>query len=102
MTEARTAERVRTDCGARPHQERASSGRAECRSCHATIDKGAWRIPLVFYEEGRFSAAGFLHVPCSAAYFESADVLPRINHFAPGLGEDDRKEIEALLTAPQA
>src|SRR5262245_65605525 len=33
--------------------ERASSGRAERRSCHATIDKGAWRITLAFYEDGR-------------------------------------------------
>jgi hypothetical protein len=83
--------------------ERASSGRAECRSCHAPIAKGAWRVPLVFYEEGRFSAAGFIHVPCSTKYFETTtDVLPRIRHFAPGLTEDDVKEIEAQLAAPAA
>ena len=33
---------------------RAPTGRAQCRSCRAPIDKGAWRIALVFYEEGRF------------------------------------------------
>src|SRR5262249_46775725 len=83
--------------------ERASSGRAECRSCHEPSAKGAWRIPLVFYEEGRFSAAGFIHVPCAPKYFETAtDVLPRIRHFAPALTEDDVKEIEAQLAAPAA
>ncbi len=82
--------------------ERASSGRAECRSCRTPIDKGAWRIPLVFYEDGRFANAGFLHVRCSAPYFESSDVLPRVVHFAPGLTEDDRKEIEKELAAPKA
>jgi hypothetical protein len=83
--------------------ERASSGRAECRSCHAPIAKGAWRIPLVFYEDGRFAAAGFIHVPCAPKYFETAaDVMPRIRHFAPALAADDVKEIEAQLAAPAA
>jgi Poly(ADP-ribose) polymerase and DNA-Ligase Zn-finger region len=81
--------------------ERASSGRAECRSCHIPIAKDAWRIPLVFYEEGRFSAAGFIHVSCAAKYFETAtDVMPRIRQFAPGLTEGDVKEIESGLAAP--
>jgi hypothetical protein len=83
--------------------ERASSGRAECRSCHAPIAKGAWRIPLVFYEDGRFAAAGFIHVPCAPKYFETAaDVMPRIRHFAPALAADDVKEIEAQLAASAA
>src|SRR5262245_48080754 len=82
--------------------ERASSGRAECRSCHDTIDKGAWRVVLVFYEEGRFSNAGFLHARCAPAYFESTDVLPRVKHFSPGVTEDDRKEIEKELASPSA
>ena len=82
--------------------ERASSGRAECRSCRTTIDKGAWRITLVFYEDGRFSAAGFIHARCAAAYFESTDVLSRVAHFAPGLTEEDRKEIEQELAPPKA
>ncbi len=41
--------------------ERDPSGRAQCRSCHASVAKGSWRLRLVFWEEGRFSAAGFLH-----------------------------------------
>jgi hypothetical protein len=34
--------------------ERSSSGRANCRSCREPIEKGSWRISLVYYEEGRF------------------------------------------------
>jgi poly(ADP-ribose) polymerase-like protein len=77
--------------------ERAPSGRAQCRHCRATIDKGAWRIPLVFFEEGRFEAAGSIHVRCAQPYFETADVLPRVKHFAPDLTEADLREIEAEL-----
>ncbi len=37
--------------------ERAATGRATCRACKTPIDKGAWRIALAFYEDGRFSPA---------------------------------------------
>jgi hypothetical protein len=82
--------------------ERATSGRAACRSCRKPIEKGAWRIPLVFYEEGQFSAAGFIHVSCAQAYFETTDVLSRLKRFSPGLRDEDLKEIEAQLRAPAA
>jgi hypothetical protein len=77
--------------------ERASSGRAQCRSCHQPIPKDAWRIPLVFFEEGRFSAAGFVHVTCCQAYFETTDVLPRLRRFAPKLSDDDIRALRAEL-----
>jgi hypothetical protein len=77
--------------------ERASSGRAQCRSCHSVIAKAAWRISLVFWEEGRFAAAGFIHVTCAPAYLETADILPRLKHFSPGLAEGDLAEVEAEL-----
>lgn len=80
--------------------ERAPSGRAQCRSCHNTIEKGAWRIPLVFYEEGRFAPSGSIHVSCAQAYFETTDVLPRLKRFSPSLGEADLKEIQAELQGP--
>ena len=48
------------------------------------IDKGAWRIALVFFEEGRFSPAGSLHVPCAGAYFGTTDLVPRLKRFSPG------------------
>jgi len=77
--------------------ERAASGRAQCRSCRTSIDKGAWRIPLVLHEDGRFVSAGYVHVRCAPAYFETGDVLPRVRRFAPGLGDEDLKAIEAEL-----
>lgn len=75
--------------------ERDKSGRAQCRSCKATIAKGAWRIPLVFYEadQGRFMPSGFIHPGCSQAYFETTDVMPRVQRFAKGLAEADLAEI---------
>src|SRR5688572_17072303 len=65
--------------------ERAPTGRAACRSCRAPIEKGTWRIPLLFYEDGRFQPSGSVHARCSAAYFETIDVIPLIRHFAPEL-----------------
>src|SRR5688572_26850584 len=38
--------------------ERAPSSQAKCRHCREAIEKGSWRIKLVFYEEGRFSPGG--------------------------------------------
>jgi hypothetical protein len=77
--------------------ERSPSGRAQCRSCREAIDKGDWRVPLVFYEEGRFSPAGFVHVRCSQAYFETTDVLARLRRFSPGLGDEDLEALRAEL-----
>ena len=77
--------------------ERAASGRAQCRSCRSTIEKGAWRIPLVFYEEGRFAPSGYIHVPCARAYFETTDVIPRLKRFSPALSDEDLKALEAEL-----
>lgn len=80
--------------------ERASSGRATCRSCRETIAKGSWRIPLVYWEEGRFAPSGFVHARCAGAYFETTDVLPRVRRFAPTLEEADLRELEAELQGP--
>jgi hypothetical protein len=84
--------------------ERASTGRAACRHCREPIEKGAWRIPLVFYEDARFSPAGFVHVRCAPAYFEAgsagtpgAAVLDRVRHFARGLAQADLDEIDREL-----
>lgn len=81
--------------------ERSPSGQAECRSCRARINKGTWRISLVFYEEGRFSPSGFIHPACAQSYFESADILPRLKHFSPRLSEEDLREIETELAQSQ-
>jgi len=77
--------------------ERSPTGRAECRHCREAIPKDAWRVRLVFWEEGRFNAAGFVHVRCAPAYFETGDLLPRVRRFAPALTDEDARAIEAEL-----
>jgi poly [ADP-ribose] polymerase len=76
--------------------ERAPTGRARCRSCRGLIEKDSWRISLVFYEEGRFSPSGTIHVRCAGEYLETTEVLDRVRHFS-SLGEDEIAEIAALL-----
>jgi hypothetical protein len=79
--------------------ERAPTGRAQCRQCREPIAKDAWRIVLVFWEEGRFNPAGYVHARCAPAYFETADVLGRVRRFARGLREEELAQIEAELAA---
>jgi hypothetical protein len=81
--------------------ERAPSGRAHCRSCHATIDKGGWRIKLVFFEEWRFVPSGAIHPWCAQDHFETIEILPRIQHFAPDLTAAELQELEAELARPK-
>ncbi len=77
--------------------ERDPSGRAQCRACRTNIAKGAWRISLVFYEDGRFSPSGSIHPACARAYLETIDILPRLKRFSPGLSEADLAEIASEL-----
>lgn len=76
---------------------RAPSGRAACRACKAPILKGAWRIGLVFYEDGRFAPSGYIHPACAASYLESTAILDRLRHFSPALTGADVAEIAAEL-----
>ncbi len=77
---------------------RAPGGQARCRSCHEPIPRGAWRIRLVFYEEGRFEPGGFIHLACREAYFETADVSDPLIHFSADLSEVDRDDLRRALT----
>ena len=79
--------------------ERASSGRATCRSCREPIAKGAWRISLVYYEDGRFAPSGFIHVRCAGPYLETTAIVSRLKHFSPQLTAADLAEIQAELTS---
>jgi hypothetical protein len=76
---------------------RASSGRAACRACKELIEKGAWRIALMYYEDGRFAASGFIHLGCARAYLETTELLTRLKHFSPELTDADWTEIQKLL-----
>jgi poly(ADP-ribose) polymerase-like protein len=73
--------------------ERAPTSQAKCRSCHEPIARGTWRIRLVFYEEGRFSPGGFVHLACRVAYFETGNILDPLLHFSPDLSDEDRAEL---------
>ncbi|HKV98713.1 MAG TPA: hypothetical protein VJN96_02755 [Vicinamibacterales bacterium] len=76
---------------------RAATGRANCRHCREPIVKDAWRISLVYYEDGRFMPSGFVHLSCVAAYFETTDVMGRVKHFSPGLTGADLEEIRSQI-----
>jgi hypothetical protein len=80
--------------------ERAPSGRAACRSCREPIPKNAWRIRLVFHEDGRFVPAGYVHARCARAYFETTDVLARVQRFAPDLRAEDVEGIQREIEGP--
>jgi Poly(ADP-ribose) polymerase and DNA-Ligase Zn-finger region len=77
--------------------ERSPSARAQCRSCHTAIEKGAWRIVLIFYEEGRFMPGGFVHARCARTYFETSELASRLRRFSPALTDEDWKDLESEL-----
>jgi hypothetical protein len=77
--------------------QRSPSARARCRCCREPIVKDRWRIPLVFFEEDQYNAAGYVHVSCCSEYFETTDVIDRIKHFQPELSEDEITELREEL-----
>jgi hypothetical protein len=79
--------------------ERAPSAQAKCRHCKERIERGAWRIRLIYFEEGRFSPGGSIHLDCRQAYFEGHDVLAPLLHFSPDLTDDERSELTRALRA---
>jgi len=79
--------------------ERSPTSQAKCRQCREPIEKGAWRIRLIFHEEGTFSPGGFIHLTCRQAYFATADVLERVLHFSPALAEEERAALRAEMSA---
>ena len=82
--------------------ERAPSRQAKCRHCREPIERGSWRIRLVFYEEGLFTAGGFIHLSCSSAYFETSDVRDQVLHFSPDLSSDEREELRRGFESPSS
>ncbi len=78
--------------------ERASSGRAHCRSCRELITKGEWRFALQMFEEGRANPIGTIHASCAEAYFGTADVLARAQRLTPDLSEADVADLKQALS----
>jgi hypothetical protein len=79
--------------------ERSPSGRAACRHCRELIEKGAWRLALQIFEEGRFQPSGFVHVACAADYFGTAELSERVRRLSAELSEADRTELTEGLRA---
>ena len=79
--------------------EHSKSGQASCRHCQNAIEKGSWRIRIVYYEEGRFTPGGYIHAACSRAYLETDDILEPVLQLTPALGETDRRELSAALSS---
>ena len=79
--------------------ERAPSGQAKCRSCRQRIQRGSWRIRLVFHEEGRFSPGGFVHLDCRQAYFETDELRDQVLHFSSALSSEELEELRSALEA---
>jgi ribosomal protein L37AE/L43A len=77
--------------------ERATSGRASCRQCRTAIAKDGWRISLLFWEDGRYSPAGFLHPGCVAAYVGTSGIVDRLRYYTPELTDEDASVITAAL-----
>ena len=79
--------------------DRAPTGRARCRSCREPIEKGSWRISVVFYDEveGRFQPSGYIHPKCAKDYFGTSDIVDRLRHFSSALEASDVDEIRAEL-----
>ena len=75
-----------------------AKGQASCRHCREPIAKGSWRIRLVYFDEGQFSASGFIHLDCREPYFETKDdILEQVLHFSHWLEEPGREELRALF-----
>jgi hypothetical protein len=78
--------------------ERSPSSQARCRQCKEPIEKGSWRVRLVFHEEGTFSPGGFIHLACRLPYFETGDIVDAVLHFSASLEEAEREALKKELS----
>jgi Poly(ADP-ribose) polymerase and DNA-Ligase Zn-finger region len=79
--------------------ERSPSSQARCRHCHEPIEKGGWRIRLVFHTEGTFAPGGFIHLACREPYFGTADIVEQVLHFSAALSEPERAALREGFAA---
>ena len=77
--------------------ELSPGNQAKCRHCREPIEKGSWRIRLIFFEEGMFTAGGFIHLACRREYFETEDVTQRVLQFSSDLSPDQLQALTAAL-----
>ncbi len=79
--------------------ERASSGRATCRSCREPIAKDSYRLRLQMFEEGRVNPIGTIHLTCAGAYFGTRDLIDRLAKLAPELDAGTLAKVGDLVRA---
>jgi len=79
--------------------QRSPSSRATCRSCRELIEKETWRIPLGYFEMGRFQPSGNIHAKCALEYLGTVEVIDRVRHFNPDLDQDDLDEFKHAMTS---
>jgi len=72
-----------------------AKGNATCRQCREPIARGAWRIRLKIYDEGMFNPAGYIHLACRGAYFETADIIEQVLELSPALDAAEREALRA-------
>jgi hypothetical protein len=77
--------------------ERASSGRARCRHCRELIERGAWRLALHSFEEGRFNAMGSIHASCAVHYFGAEPTFDRLTLPSNQLDSDELAEVVSTM-----
>jgi len=77
--------------------EKAPSGRAHCRHCRELIEKGAFRVALEIWEDGRFSPMGSIHVTCAPSYFGTRELLTRIERESRALPAADLAAVRELI-----
>ena len=87
--------------------EKSPSSQAKCRQCREPIEKGAWRIKIIYYEEGRFSPGGYVHLGCRKDYFGLAGAVGAdgdtdavravMLQFSPALSDVEREELTHVL-----
>lgn len=77
--------------------ERSPTSQARCRHCKEPIEKGTWRIRLMFHEEGNFSPGGFIHLACRKDYFGREDILDQALHFSRDLSAEDRAALREAM-----
>lgn len=71
----------------------APSGRARCRHCRELIQKGALRIVLSIFKEGRFDPMGYLHGECLTEYVGAQVPFERLEHLGQSLTEERRQAL---------
>ena len=69
----------------------APSGRARCRCCRELIEKGAVRVELSIFQDGRFDPMGYLHVACTEVYMGARPPWARLENKCSSLSPEQRE-----------